>query len=154
MAAVKAPILFISDQPDRLAALRRSALLDTPAEAAFDRLTRLASTILQAPVALVALLDADRQFFKSCIGLPEPWASRRETPLSHSFCQHAVATGEPLVIEDARQHPLMRENLAIPDLGVVAYAGIPLITAEGHVLAPSVSSTTRRASGPTTRSPC
>ena len=119
---------------DRLAALRRAALLDTPAEEAFDRLTRLASTILGAPVALVSLVDEDRQFFKSCVGLPEPWASRRETPLSHSFCQHAVASGRPLVIEDAREHPLVRGNPAIGDLDVVAYAGIPLVTSDGHAL--------------------
>lgn len=118
----------------RLATLRRVALLDTPAEEAFDRLTRLACLILDVPVALVSLVDADRQFFKSCVGLPEPWASTRETPLSHSFCQHTVASARPLVIEDAREHPLVRENLAIRDLDVIAYAGIPLITSDGHVL--------------------
>src|SRR5918997_5158566 len=114
--------------PARLQAVHRTGLLDTPVEHAFDRLTRLATTVLQVPVALVSLVDHDRQFFKSCIGLPEPWASRRETPLSHSFCQHAVASRQPLIIDDARQHPLVRENLAIPDLGVIAYAGIPLVT--------------------------
>ena len=118
----------------RLAALHATALLDSPAEEAFDRLTRLATRLLHVPVALVSLVDADRQFFKSCIGLPEPWMSARETPLSHSFCQHAVQLGEPLLIEDAREHPLVRDNLAIPDLGVVAYAGIPLTTADGLVL--------------------
>ena len=120
--------------PRRLAALRRLALLDTPAEEAFDRLTRLAAKILDAPVCLVSLVDEDREFFKSCIGLPEPWASRREAPLSHAFCQYNIATGQPLVIEDARQHPLVCDNLAIRDLGVVAYVGIPLITADGHAL--------------------
>ncbi len=120
--------------PERLAALHRTALLDSPADVAFDRLTRLATRILDVPVALVSLVDEERQFFKSCLGLPEPWASARETPLSHSFCQHAVASGQPLVIEDARLHPLVRDNLAIPDLGVVAYAGIPLVTADGYVL--------------------
>ena len=63
--------------PARLAALRHTALLDTPTEEAFDRLTRLATTILRTPVSLVSLTDADAQFFKSCIGLPEPWASTR-----------------------------------------------------------------------------
>lgn len=118
----------------RLAALRYTALLDTPAEEAFDRLTRLATKILRAPTALVSLVDEDRQFFKSCVGLPEPWASQRETPLSHSFCQHTIASSEPLVIVDARQHPLVHDNLAIRDLNVVAYAGIPLITPDGQAL--------------------
>jgi PAS domain S-box-containing protein len=118
----------------RLATLRRTALLDTPPQEAFDRLTQLAARILKAPVALVSLVDRDRQFFKSQVGLPEPWASWCETPLSHSFCQYAVDSREPLLVEDARRHPLVKDNLAIPDLGVVAYAGIPLITADGQAL--------------------
>ncbi|MDQ5851569.1 MAG: diguanylate cyclase, partial [Chloroflexota bacterium] len=105
----------------RLAALQQLALVDSPAEAAFDRLTRLAVRMLQVPVALVTLVDKDRQFFKSCVGLPEPWASQRETPLSHSFCQYPVASREPLIITDARTYLLVQDNLAIPDLKVVAY---------------------------------
>jgi GAF domain-containing protein len=120
--------------PVRLAALRRTALLDSPAEQSFDRLTRLATKLLHAPVALVSLIDEDRQFFKSCIGLPEPWASQRETPLSLSFCQHAVAAKQPLVVEDARKHPVLHDNAAIKDLGVIAYAGIPLIDDGGEAL--------------------
>jgi signal transduction histidine kinase len=118
----------------RLQALRRTALLDSPPEAAFDRFTRLAATTLRAPGALLSLVEADRQFFKSLIGLPEPWASRRETPLSHSFCRHVVATGQPLVVADARRHPLVKESPAIRDLGIVAYAGVPLLTGDGYAL--------------------
>src|SRR5437763_2331952 len=133
MEAAAPPASALRD-PARLAALRATALLDSPGEEGFDRLTRLATQLLDVPVALVSLVDEDRQFFKSCIGLPEPWLSRRGTALSHSFCQHAVASGEPLVIEDAREHPLVRDNLAITDLDVIAYAGIPLITSEGEAL--------------------
>ncbi len=122
------------DHPDRLEALRTTELLDSGAEEAFDRYTRLAATILEAPVALVSLVDTDRQFFKSCTGLPEPWNTARQTPLSHSFCQHAVASREPLIIDDAPNHALVRDNLAIPELGVAAYLGIPLITSAGHAL--------------------
>ena len=118
----------------RLAALWRTGLLDTPAEEVFDRLTGLVRRLLGAPVALVSLVDTDRQFFKSALGLPEPWAARRETPLSHSFCQHVVATGAPLRVEDARQHALVCDSLAVPELGVVAYLGVPLATADGQVL--------------------
>jgi PAS domain S-box-containing protein len=120
--------------PARLAALQGLGLLDSLPEEAFDRLTRLASRVTGAPVALVSLVDAHRQFFKSAVGLPEPWATRRETPLSHSFCQHVVATREPLIISDARQHPTVRDNLAVSDLGVIAYAGIPLLLSSGEVL--------------------
>src|SRR3954468_22821268 len=73
--------------PARLEALRQACLLDTPVEEAFDRHTRLATRTIHAPVSLVSLVDADRQFFKSSVGMAEPWASARETPLSHSFCQ-------------------------------------------------------------------
>jgi diguanylate cyclase (GGDEF)-like protein/PAS domain S-box-containing protein len=91
-----------------------------------DRLTRLASRLLGTPVALVSIVAEDRQVFESQTGLAEPWATRGGTPLSHSFCQHVVTASEPLVIADAREHPLVRDNPAIADLGVVAYAGIPL----------------------------
>ena len=117
----------------RIDALRRTGLLDSPPEEAFDRLARLASAVLQAPIALVSLVDADRQFFKSCIGV-EPADSSRSTPLEYSFCQHAIASGEPLVIPDAREHPLVRDNPAIRDFGVIAYAGVPLVTSDGHAL--------------------
>ncbi|MBV9878893.1 MAG: PAS domain-containing protein [Gemmatirosa sp.] len=117
----------------RLAALAASGLLDAPPSAALDRLTRLAARLLGVPTAVVSLVDAERQFFASAVGVAEPWATRRGTPLSHSFCQHVVASGAPLVVEDAPQHPLVCDNLAIPDLGVIAYAGVPLRTSAGHV---------------------
>jgi GAF domain-containing protein len=118
----------------RLEALRASGLLDSEAQENFDRHARIASEALGAPVALVSLVDEDRQFFKSCIGMPEPWLSRREAPLSHSFCQHAVAAREPLIVDDARRHPILKDNLAIRDMNIVAYAGVPLIDSDGHAL--------------------
>ncbi|MBI1279170.1 MAG: PAS domain S-box protein [Anaerolineaceae bacterium] len=125
--------LIIQDT-NRLKALRNLCLLDTPADPAFDRLTKLVTRILHVPVALVVLVDANRQFFKSQVGVPEPWATMRETPLSHSFCQHVVATGDPLIIENARKHDLVYDNLAIRDLDVISYAGIPLKLDTGEVV--------------------
>jgi formate hydrogenlyase transcriptional activator len=116
----------------RLEALRRTSLLDSPPEEAFDRLTRMAMTVLHVPVALVSLVDRDRQFFLSQCGLSEPLASLRQTPLTRSFCKHAVGSREPLVVTDARRHPHFAEYVS--EFGVVAYAGIPLITSEGHAL--------------------
>ncbi len=118
----------------RLTALRRTGLLDAPPSATFDRLTALATRLLGVPVALVSLVDADRQFFLSCPGLDDPWAKERETPHSHSFCQYVVATGEPLIVEDAREVDFLKSNLAIRDLGVIAYAGVPLRLSTGEVL--------------------
>ena len=121
-------------EPRRLDAVHALRLLDTPAEDAFDRLTRLAARLLRAPIALVSVVDGRRQFFKSAYGLPEPWASLRETPLSHSFCKHVVASAAPLSITDSRQHPLVCRNAAIGDLGVVAYLGAPLTLTSGIVI--------------------
>ena len=122
------------NRPDRLAALRQTALLDTPPEEGFDRLTRMAARLLGASTSLISLVAADRQFFKSAIGLPEPLASQRIAPLSFSFCSTVVSTGEPLIVEDARRHPLLRHSPAVRELGWVSYAGVPLITREGHVV--------------------
>jgi GAF domain-containing protein len=123
-----------AEDQGRLDALHATGLLDSDISPEFDRLARLASHVLNAPVALVSLVDRHRQFFKSCLGLPEPWASRRGSPLTHSFCQHAVASREPLLVSDAREHPLLKDNLAIRDMGVIAYAGIPLLDGDGFAL--------------------
>jgi signal transduction histidine kinase len=124
----------ITGNPARLARLHATGLLDAPAEEAFDRLTRLASRLLDAPLSTVTLVDSDRQFYMSCVGVPEPLATTRSTPLEFSFCKHTVVLGRPLVVPDTRAHPAMRDNPAIEQFGVTAYAGIPLLTADGHAL--------------------
>jgi hypothetical protein len=118
--------------PGRLQSLRRLELLDTPPEPAFDRFTRLAARLLRAPIAVLMLVEHDRQFLKSQVGMGEPWATLRQMPLSYSFCQYAVTTGTPLAIEDACVHPLVADSLAVLENGVVAYLGIPLRLADGH----------------------
>jgi GAF domain-containing protein len=130
---------------DRLRALRQSDLMDTAPEIEFDRVTRVASRLLNTKVALLSLVDAERQFFKSALGLPEPWAAARQTPLSHSFCKHVVMTGQPLAIQDARNDALVAHNLAVSDLGVIAYLGVPVRGPDGQVLGSfcAVSSTSR-----------
>ena len=115
-------------------ALIATGLLDTPAERRFDRLTRLAAAALHVPVSLISLVDVERQFFKSEVGLPSPWAEQRETPLTHSFCRHVVETKAPLVVHDSVNHPLVCDNPAITDLGVAAYLGLPVADAGGVVI--------------------
>jgi signal transduction histidine kinase/CheY-like chemotaxis protein len=115
----------------RLRRLHETGLLDSPPEARYDRLVHDVARRLNVPTALISLVDVDRQFFKSQFGVGEPFASGRGTPLSYSFCQHVVSAAEPLIIEDARDHPIVRDNLAVPELGVVAYAGVPLLTDDG-----------------------
>jgi PAS domain S-box-containing protein len=119
--------------PGRLATLRQSNLLDTPAEEAFDRLVRQAAGVLEVPVALVSLIDKDRQLFKASVGLPAPWTSARQMPLSHSLCQHLLVTRQPLVISDTRRDWLARDNEFLLVHGLAAYLGIPLIVS-GQVL--------------------
>lgn len=122
----------VSD-PDRLAALDRSRLLDSPPEEAFDRLTRLASRLLDVPVALVSLVDDRRQFFKSAVGLSGEIAESRATSLSHSFCRHVVDSGVALAVEDAREHPLVRDNPSV-EAGAISYCGVPIVDPAGRTL--------------------
>ncbi|MER7310641.1 GAF domain-containing SpoIIE family protein phosphatase [Streptomyces halstedii] len=121
------------DELGRLEALRLAGLT-AAADPGMDRFARLVARLVRVPVSLVSLLEADRQVFPGMTGLEEPWAGQRETPLSHSFCQHVVASGEPLVLDDSRLYRLTCASLAIPDLRVIAYAGMPLTDADGHVL--------------------
>ncbi len=116
----------------RLAALEASALLDSPREEAYDRVTRLAMRLMRTPAAAASFVAADRQFLKSEFGLTEPWSSKRALPLSHSICKWVVAGREQLVVADVRQHPVLRGSLAVRDLGVVAYAGVPLSAPSGE----------------------
>ncbi|MCZ2860294.1 SpoIIE family protein phosphatase [Blastococcus sp. VKM Ac-2987] len=108
--------------------------LPAQSDAAFERFARLVRRQLDVPVALVTMVSADEQVFPGALGLPEPWQSTRRTPLSHSFCQHVVRSAAPLVITDARTDPLVADNLAIPDLHVIAYAGVPMTDADGQVV--------------------
>ena len=116
------------DDARRLAALAESGLAESPPEEAFDRVTRLVSEVLHVPVALFTLVTADQQVFKSSVGVGD----LRETPLSHSFCKHVVEDGSPLEVIDARIHPKVRDNPSVGELGVIAYLGVPLTTADGE----------------------
>ncbi len=118
------------DDKERVAALRRLRLLDTPPEPAFDRITRAAARMLGVPTALVTLVDADRQWFKSCVGL-----DATETPREFSFCAHVVARREPMVVLDTHKDPVFVDHPAVVASPKVRfYAGAPLITSDGYAL--------------------
>ena len=121
-------------EPKRLMALQQTGLVDGDADPGLETLAQLCAKMLGIPVALISLVDPEKQFFAASCGLPEPWASERQTRLSHSFCQHVVVSRQPFVVSDARQHPQVKDNLAIRDLNVIAYAGVPLATEDGDVL--------------------
>ena len=118
----------------RVGALREMGLLTDTPEEAYDRFTRLAAAIVEAPIALFTVITDEEQFFRSQVGLPEPIATTRRTPLTHSFCQYVVLSSAPLRVEDARVHPVVKGNPAIEELRAVAYLGVPLITRRGETL--------------------
>ena len=129
----EAPKSALADRA-RLADLKATKLLDTPADESFDRLTRLASKLLRTPSALVTLIDRDRQFVKSQVGEPDPVTKQRQARLSHSFCQWVVSGKEAMVIPDATEHPVLKSNLAVRDMGIVAYCGTPLSGRTGQAI--------------------
>lgn len=118
------------NEVERLAELRELRILDTDPEPGFDRAAALAASIAGTPIALVSLVDEERQWFKSNHGL-----DARETPRAVSFCGHVVATGARLVVEDARVDERFADNPLVTGAPFVTfYAGVPLITPEGHTL--------------------
>ncbi len=115
------------NEPQRLAALQGYEVLDTPPEPAFDRITALLALLLDMPVTLVSLVDADRQWFKSRVGMPIV-----ETPRALAFCGYTILSDALFVVEDTHldqrfhDHPMVTERP-----GLRFYAGAPLVTPEG-----------------------
>ena len=118
------------DEEARLSALRRYGVLDTPAEAAFDELAELASQICETPIALVSLVDAERQWFKARVGL-----DATETHRDLAFCSHAILEEGVFEVPDAHNDERFADNPLVTDAPHIRfYAGVPLITADGHRL--------------------
>ncbi len=118
------------DEAARLSDLRSYEILDTGPEASFDGLTRLASQLLQMPIALVSLVDDDRTWFKARVGL-----SASETPRAISFCSHVVADAVAVEVEDAARDPRFADSpLVTGEPKVGFYLGVPLRSPRGHVL--------------------
>jgi PAS domain S-box-containing protein len=119
-----------ADETTRLAALRSLEILDTAPEAAFDEIASLAASICQAPVALISLVDEERQWFKSRIG----WAAS-ETSRDVSFCGHAILQPDLLIVPDAAGDPRFADSpLVTGGPAFRFYAGAPLVTPDGHAL--------------------
>lgn len=118
------------DEDARLGALRALLILDTPPEERFDRITAFAVQEFGVPTALISLVDAHRQWFKSRIGLDQV-----ESPRATSFCGHAILGNETLVIPDALQDPRFADNPAVTGPPYTRfYAGAPLVLPSGHVV--------------------
>jgi PAS domain S-box-containing protein len=118
------------NESQRLQRLQRLGLLDTEAEAVLDGFTQLAASVTGMPIALISLIDHDRQWWKSAVGLPQGGGTRRD----HSFCSHAIAQDEALFeVEDARLDARFSDNpLVRSPPHVVHYAGVPLVMPGGE----------------------
>ncbi len=117
-------------EPERLEALQRYEILDTESEQRFDDLTLLAKHICDAPIALISFVDAERQWFKSRIGL-----TASQTPRAVSFCGHAILEEDVMVVPDAAADARFADNpMVTGEPGIRFYAGAPLLTSTGHAL--------------------
>ncbi|MBV9867261.1 MAG: SpoIIE family protein phosphatase [Abitibacteriaceae bacterium] len=114
----------------RLTALREYEILDTDPEIGFDDLTLLAASICEVPISVITMIDAERQWFKSRVGM-----EATETPLEFSFCAYAILQRDMLVVEDAYQDATFATHPAVTEEnGIRFYAGAPLVTPEGYAL--------------------
>jgi PAS domain S-box-containing protein len=130
MAETNVPPPLPPHEAARLAALRSLEILDTASEESFDELTALAASICQTPIALVSLIDEDRQWFKSRVG----WTATA-TPRDVSFCAHTILERDLLIVPDASADERFANSpLVTSDPGIRFYAGAPLVTPEGHAL--------------------
>lgn len=122
------PDAKLTDEPARLAALKRYDILDTPDEGAFDKITALVRQILGVPICAVTLIDKDRQFIKSRQGI-----DGRETARDISFCTHTIQGRSAMVIADASADPRFSANpMVTGDPNIAAYCGVPLETPDGY----------------------
>ena len=109
----------------RLAVVRKSGLLDSPAEASFDALTALAARLIKVPASFISVVDSGRDFYKSQTGFAPPFSQERELA-GRTFCHYTLASDETLVIDDTHSNPVWKAVPTVESLGVRAYVGVPL----------------------------
>lgn len=129
---IDAANLLLND-PERLAALENTGLLNSRADEAFDRLAKLAAQILKVPLTIVSLVSEEKQFFMASYGMSAPMNVRREIPIDGSICRYALQN-EPIIVGNASQDPFLMHHPATGPWGIGAFLAIPMRLASGHVL--------------------
>lgn len=126
----KSSVDALQREAERLAALDRLDLLDTPRDEGLERVVRLIKMVFSVDIGLVSLIDAHRQWYKACSGLPNDEVAREDT-----FCRYVVDLGEPIIVPDATKDPRFSENAAVTgESHIRFYAGVPLKTKENHTI--------------------
>ena len=114
------------NEVQRLAALERYSILNTPAEASFDRVVRIVARVFAVPIAMITFIEKDRQWFKACFS-----TDLRENTRALSFCSHTILSDRVMVVPDALLDERFRNNPVVLNMGLRFYAGAPLRTVDG-----------------------
>ena len=124
----------VLSDPRRLAAVQATGLLDTQPEQAFDDLADLAAAITGCERAFITLVDEDRSFWKSCVGVDIAQTGGRQNPVRESFCYFLVGLGDRFVVDDAASDPRTRDHPSVAPMKIGAWAGYPILGPGGEVL--------------------
>ncbi|WP_052737792.1 GAF domain-containing protein [Bacillus sp. SA1-12] len=125
---------FLEKEQRRLAELYHLNLIDTPEEKSFDRITKLASKLFNVPISLITLITEDKQWFKSCVGLPENMKELRSTERSAAFCHYVVVDENPMVVQDSLMDERFIHNRLVKEYNIRFYAGVPIVTKNNNIL--------------------
>jgi predicted PurR-regulated permease PerM len=128
------PAPIPADEAQRLGEIERLHLADREPSEMFDTVTRELSRIFDVPISLVSIVNADRQFWKSHVGLPPDLAEAQESPRETSVCGHVVAANAPIIVEDVTKDKRFANNPFLESRGIRFYAGVPLRSRAGHAV--------------------
>lgn len=122
------------NDPQRIAAVEATGLVDTGPTSSFDRIASVAARVLDSPYAFITIVDATRSFWKACIGTEATGLDDRQNQVAESFCQYVIGLDDELRVDDTRLDPRTAQNPSINSMGILAWAGVPLRSPQGAVL--------------------
>ncbi len=124
----------LEEEIARLEELYSLGIIDSPQDQKYDRITRIVSQAFKVPICFISFITEDRQWFKSCVGMDPIVGSSREIDRSASFCQHVVATNQPVIVTDVKSHPLLKGKHSFEKSNTKFYVGVPLKTKRGNII--------------------